>query len=137
MLNQVVAVLLGTVLLLPLAAKAGVLNMFRSKPYPEVFFSGDLLTVAQAIKKKDIEKAKQLAEKLPDVDAPGTENFTLLAFAVADTNIPAIKMLMALGADPSTKLGSRGQNGSVAYFAMWRKTTEALKAMLELSLIHI
>jgi len=126
-----VAVLLGTVLLLPLAAKAGVLNMFRSKPYPEVFFSGDLLTVAQAIKKKDIEKAKQLAEKLPDVDAPGTENFTLLAFAVADTNIPAIKMLMALGADPSTKLGSRGQNGSVAYFAMWRKTTEALKAMLE------
>jgi len=131
MLNQMVAVLLGTVLLLPLAAKAGVLNMFRSKPYPEVFFSGDLLTVAQAIKKKDIEKAKQLAEKLPDVDAPGTENFTLLAFAVADTNIPAIKMLMALGADPSTKLGSRGQNGSVAYFAMWRKTTEALKAMLE------
>ncbi|WP_326005892.1 hypothetical protein [Vibrio cholerae] len=51
MLNQVVAVLLGTVLLLPLAAKAGVLNMFRSKPYPEAFFSGDLLTVAEAIKK--------------------------------------------------------------------------------------
>ncbi|EGR1513881.1 ankyrin repeat domain-containing protein [Vibrio vulnificus] len=131
MLNQVVAVLLGTVLLLPLAAKAGVLNMFRSKPYPEVFFSGDLLTVAQAIKKKDIEKAKQLAEKLPDIDAPGTENYTLLAFSVADTNIPAIKMLMALGADPSAKLGSRGQNGSVAYLAMWRKTTEALNAMLE------
>ncbi|MET2901625.1 ankyrin repeat domain-containing protein [Vibrio rotiferianus] len=105
--------------------------MFRSKPYPEVFFSGDLLTVAEAIKKKDIEKAKQLAEKLPDIDAPGMENYTLLAFAVADTNIPAIKMLMALGADPSTELGSQGQNGSVAYLAMWRKTTEALKAMLE------
>ncbi len=119
------------VLLLPLTTKAGVLNMFRSKPYPEVFFSGDLLTVAEAIKKKDIEKAKQLAEKLPDIDAPGTENYTLLAFAVADTNIPAIKMLMALGADPSTELGSQGQNGSVAYLAMWRKTTEALKAMLE------
>ncbi len=119
------------VLLLPLTTKAGVLNMFRSKPYPEVFFSGDLLTVAQAIKKKDIEKAKQLAEKLPDIDAPGTENYTLLAFSVADTNIPAIKMLMALGADPSAKLGSRGQNGSVAYLAMWRKTTEALNAMLE------
>ncbi|MBY8292113.1 ankyrin repeat domain-containing protein [Vibrio fluvialis] len=131
MLNQVVAVLLGTVLLLPLTVKAGVLNMFRSKPYPEVFFSGDLLAVAEAIKKKDIEKARLLAEKLPDIDAPGTENYTLLAFAVGDTNIPAIKMLMALGADPSAKLGSRGQNGSVAYFAMWRKTTEALKAMLE------
>ena len=118
-------------LLLPLVTKAGVLNMFRTKPYPEVFFSGDLLAVAEAIKKKDIEKARLLAEKLPDIDAPGTENYTLLAFAVGDTNIPAIKMLMALGADPSTKLGSRGQNGSVAYFAMWRKTTEALKAMLE------
>jgi len=105
--------------------------MFRSKPYPEVFFSGDLLAVAEAIKKKDIEKARLLAEKLPDIDAPGTENYTLLAFAVADTNIPAIKMLMALGADPSAKLGSREQNGSVAYLAMWRKTTEALKAMLE------
>ncbi|EHU4917483.1 ankyrin repeat domain-containing protein, partial [Vibrio vulnificus] len=34
-------------------------------------------------------------------------------------------------ADPSAKLGSRGQNGSVAYLAMWRKTTEALNAMLE------
>ena len=118
-------------LLLPLVTKAGVLNMFRTKPYPEVFFSGDLLAVAEAIKKKDIEKARLLAEKLPDIDAPGTENYTLLAFAVADTNISAIKMLMALGADPSTELGSRGQNGSVAYLAMWRKTTEALKAMLE------
>ena len=118
-------------LLLPLVTKAGVLNMFRTKPYPEVFFSGDLLAVAEAIKKKDIEKARLLAEKLPDIDAPGTENYTLLAFAVGDTNIPAIKMLMALGADPSTELGSRGQNGSVAYLAMWRKTTEALKAMLE------
>ncbi|EKO3660312.1 ankyrin repeat domain-containing protein [Vibrio metschnikovii] len=131
MLNQVVAVLLGTVLLLSVNAKAGVFNMFRSKPYPEAFFSGQLLAVAEAIKKQDIEKAKQLAEKLPDIDAPGAEHFTLLAFAVADTNIPAIKMLMALGADPATKLGSQGQNGSVAYFAMWRKTTDALKAMLE------
>ncbi|MDS1772055.1 ankyrin repeat domain-containing protein [Vibrio vulnificus] len=119
------------VLLLPLTTKAGVLNMFRSKPYPEVFFSGDLLTVAEAIKKKDIEKAKQLAEKLPDIDAPGTENYTLLAFSVADTNVPAIKMLMELGADPSAKLGKQGEHGTVAYLAMWRKTTDALKAMLE------
>ncbi|WP_332399647.1 ankyrin repeat domain-containing protein [Vibrio metschnikovii] len=105
--------------------------MFRSKPYPEAFFSGQLLAVAEAIKKQDIEKARQLAEQLPDIDAPGAKHFTLLAFAVADTNIPAIKMLMALGADPAAKLGSQGQNGSVAYFAMWRKTTDALKAMLE------
>ena len=110
--------------------------MFRSKPYPEVFFSGDLLTVAEALKKKDIEKAKQLAEKLPDIDALGKEHFTLLAFAVADNNVPAIKMLMTLGADPAAKLEDTVIAGSdvsetVAHFSMWRKTTEALKAMLE------
>ncbi|WP_415860766.1 ankyrin repeat domain-containing protein, partial [Vibrio metschnikovii] len=131
MLNQVVAVLLGTVLLLSVNAKAGVFNMFRSKPYPEAFFSGQLLAVAEAIKKQDIEKARQLAEKLPDIDAPGAKHFTLLAFAVADTNIPAIKMLMALGADPAAKLGDSDVSRTVAHFAMWRKTTQALRAMLE------
>ncbi|EKO3660491.1 ankyrin repeat domain-containing protein, partial [Vibrio metschnikovii] len=39
--------------------------MFRSKPYPKAIFSGELLAVAEAIKKQDIEKAKQLAEQLP------------------------------------------------------------------------
>lgn len=105
--------------------------MFRSKPYPEAFFSGALLPVAEAIKHHDIEKAEKLAAELPDIDAPGVENFTLLAFAVADTNIPAIKMLMGLGANPAVVLGEYGQNGTVGYFAMWRKTTDALKAMLE------
>ena len=105
--------------------------MFRSKPYPEAIFSGDLLSVAKAIKDKDIEKAKLLAEKLPDIDAPGTENFTLLAFAVADTNIPAIKMLMGLGANPAVKIHKSVTPQTVANFAMWRKTTEAHKAMLE------
>ncbi len=118
-------------IVLSVATKAGVLNMFRSKPYPEVFFEGELLAVAEAMKAHDIDKAKALAEKLPEIDTPGNENFTLLAFAVADTNIPAIKMLMALGADPATKFGEGEEAQSVAYFAMWRKTTDALKAMLE------
>ncbi|WP_332399371.1 ankyrin repeat domain-containing protein [Vibrio metschnikovii] len=136
MLKLAKRVLLGATLLLPLTTHAGIFKMFRSKPYPEAFFSGQLLAVAEAIKKQDIEKAKQLAEKLPDIDAPGVEHFTLLAFAVADTNIPAIKMLMALGADPAAKLddsviGSEDVSQTVAHFAMWRKTTQALRAMLE------
>ncbi|WP_242414172.1 hypothetical protein [Salinivibrio sp. MA427] len=118
-------------IVLSVTVKVGVLNMFRSKPYPEVFFEGELLAVAEAMKAHDIDKAKALAEKLPDIDAPGNEHFTLLAFAVADTNIPAIKMLMALGADPASKFGEGEGAQSVAYFAMWRKTTDALKAMLE------
>ncbi len=131
MLKLAKRVLLGATLLLPLTTHAGIFKMFRSKPYPEAFFSGQLLAVAEAIKKQDIEKARQLAEKLPDIDAPGVEHFTLLAFAVADTNIPAIKMLMALGADPAAKLSDSDVSRTVAHFAMWRKTTQALRAMLE------
>uniref|UniRef100_UPI002FC9D621 ankyrin repeat domain-containing protein n=1 Tax=Vibrio metschnikovii TaxID=28172 RepID=UPI002FC9D621 len=131
MLKLAKRVLLGATLLLPLTTHAGIFKMFRSKPYPEAFFSGQLLAVAEAIKKQDIEKARQLAEKLPDIDAPGAKHFTLLAFAVADTNIPAIKMLMALGADPAAKLGDSDVSRTVAHFAMWRKTTQALRAMLE------
>jgi hypothetical protein len=127
---KVTAIGVGIVLLL-WVAKAGAFNLFRSKPYPEVFFEGELLAVAEAIKAHDIDRAKALAEKLPEIDAPGNEHFTLLAFAVADTNIPAIKMLMALGADPAAKLGEGEGAQSVAYFAMWRKTTVALKAMLD------
>ncbi|WP_241833850.1 ankyrin repeat domain-containing protein [Salinivibrio sp. MA440] len=127
---KVIAIGIGIVLLL-WVAKASAFNLFRSKPYPEVFFEGELLAVAEAMKARDIDRAKALAEKLPEIDAPGNESFTLLAFAVADTNIPAIKMLMALGADPATKFGEGEEAQSVAYFAMWRKTTDALKAMLE------
>ncbi|OOF05909.1 hypothetical protein BZG80_04720 [Salinivibrio sp. MA440] len=110
--------------------------MFRSKPYPEVFFEGELLAVAEAMKAHDIDKAKALAEKLPDIDAHGNDHFTLLAFAVADTNIPAIKMLMALGADPAAKIDDAVIAGTdvsetVAHLAMRLKTTEPLKAMLE------
>ncbi|WP_235614236.1 MULTISPECIES: ankyrin repeat domain-containing protein [Salinivibrio] len=123
-------------IVLSVTAKAGVLNMFRSKPYPEVFFEGELLAVAESMKAHDIDKAKALAEKLPDIDAHGNDHFTLLAFAVADTNIPAIKMLMALGADPAAKIDDAVIAGTdvsetVAHLAMRLKTTEPLKAMLE------
>ncbi|MEF1286176.1 ankyrin repeat domain-containing protein, partial [Vibrio sp. M250220] len=53
---------------------------------------------------------------------------TLLGFAVNDENPVAIKALMALGADPSIELP---ELGSVAYHAMWRKSDEPLKALLE------
>jgi hypothetical protein len=132
---KVIAIGIGVVFLL-WVAKAGAFNLFRSKPYPEVFFEGELLAVAEAMKAHDIDKAKALAEKLPEIDAPGNEHFTLLAFAVADTNIPAIKMLMALGADPATKIDDAVIAGTdvsetVAHLAMRLKTTEPLRAMLE------
>ncbi|OOE77182.1 hypothetical protein BZG23_02080 [Salinivibrio sp. ML290] len=121
---------MGIVLLL-WVAKAGAFNLFRSKPYPEVFFEGELLAVAEAMKAHDIDKAKALAEKLPDIDAPGNEHFTLLAFAVADTNLPAIKMLMALGADPAHQIGNQRDKGTIGSFSMWNRSTDALRALLE------
>jgi hypothetical protein len=132
---KVTAIGIGIVLLL-WGAKASAFNLFRSKPYPEVFFEGELLAVAQAIKAHDIDKAKALAEKLPDIDAHGNDHFTLLAFAVADTNIPAIKMLMSLGADPAAKIDNAviadtDVSETVAHLAMRLKTTEPLRAMLE------
>ena len=132
---KVTAIGIGIVLLL-WVAKAGAFNLFRSKPYPEVFFEGELLAVAKAIKAHDIDKAKELAENLPDIDAHGNDHFTLLAFAVADTNIPAINMLMSLGADPAAKIDDAVIAGTdvsetVAHLAMRLKTTEPLRAMLE------
>ncbi|WP_241833849.1 ankyrin repeat domain-containing protein [Salinivibrio sp. MA440] len=132
---KVTAIGIGIVFLL-WVAKAGAFNLFRSKPYPEVFFEGELLAVAEAMKARDIDKAKALAEKLPDIDAPGNEHFTLLAFAVADTNVPAINMLMALGADPAAKIddaviADTDVSETVAHLAMRLKTTEPLRAMLE------
>ncbi|WP_241837170.1 ankyrin repeat domain-containing protein [Salinivibrio sp. ML290] len=127
---KVTAIGIGIVLLL-WVAKAGAFNLFRSKPYPEVFFEGELLAVAEAMKAHDIDKAKALAEKLPDIDAPGNEHFTLLAFAVADTNLPAIKMLMALGADPAHQIGNQRDKGTIGSFSMWNRSTDALRALLE------
>nr|WP_231572040.1 ankyrin repeat domain-containing protein [Vibrio rotiferianus] len=107
------------------------MSIVDSKPYPSDFFSGELLLVAQAIKEKEIKKAKKLAEALPDIDAPGKENFTLLAFAVADNNVPAIKMLMALGADPAHQIGKHKDRGTIGSFSMWNRSTKSLRALLE------
>nr|WP_171359382.1 ankyrin repeat domain-containing protein [Vibrio rotiferianus] len=107
------------------------MSIVDSKLYPSAFFSGELLLVAQAIEEKELKKAKKLAEALPDIDAPGKENFTLLAFAVADNNVPAIKMLMTLGADPAHQLGKHKDRGTIGSFSMWNRSTKALRALLE------
>ena len=114
-------------------AKAGVLrNMLQTKPYPSVFFTGDELKVAQAIKAKNIDKAKALAEKLPDINARGTKNFTLLAFAVADHNLPAIKMLMKLGASPELEVGDDEIGRlTIGHLAMLEVNADGLNALLE------
>lgn len=120
--------LIAGLLTLSMAAKGDLMNIFGSKPYADAFFEGDMLNIAKAIKKKDGEKITKLGKALEDIDAPGKHGMTLLGFAVNDENPVAIKALMALGADPSIELP---ELGSVAYHAMWRKSDEPLKALLE------
>ncbi|KJY73663.1 ankyrin repeat domain-containing protein [Vibrio nigripulchritudo] len=120
--------LIAGLLALSMAAKGDLMNIFGSKPYADAFFEGDMLNIAKAIKKKDGEMITKLGKAIEDIDAPGKHGMTLLGFAVNDENPVAIKTLMALGADPSIELP---ELGSVAYHAMWRKSDEPLKALLE------
>ena len=105
----------------------GFSQMF-TKPRPTDFFAGEQLEVARAIKSRDVERIRDLASQLPDIDAPGLHPPNLLAFAVNDDNPPAIKVLMELGADPAVYTESRG---TIGYQAMTNKTTTSLKALLE------
>ena len=116
------------VLVVGLLLKIGMGNMFRKKPYPEVFFDGELRAVAQAIKDKNAAEITRLGSQLENIDQPGNNNATLLFFAVNDENPVAIKALMALGADPSINIP---EMGTIGYHAMWRNSMEPLKALLD------
>ncbi|MDK9778261.1 MULTISPECIES: ankyrin repeat domain-containing protein [unclassified Vibrio] len=105
--------------------------MSNKEPKPETFFSGELLPIAQAIKSNDIDRAKELSKNLDNIDKTGFENFTLLAFSVADSNAAAIHMLMELGADPAHQIGRHKDRGTIGSFSMWNRSTEALRALLE------
>ncbi|WP_240474077.1 ankyrin repeat domain-containing protein [Salinivibrio socompensis] len=110
--------------------------MFRSKPYPEVFFEGELLAVARRLKPMISIKRKNWRKTCQILMLTVMTILLLLAFAVADTNIPAINMLMSLGADPAAKIDDAVIAGTdvsetVAHLAMRLKTTEPLRAMLE------
>ncbi|MBR8166005.1 ankyrin repeat domain-containing protein, partial [Burkholderia vietnamiensis] len=85
-------------------------NMTGFKRYaPEDFFSGQQLTLAQAIHDGDLGRVQQLAPKT-DLNAPGAKNTTLLSYAVQeivpvknDASNPRyqiISVLVKSGADP-------------------------------------
>ncbi|MFN7725442.1 MAG: ankyrin repeat domain-containing protein [Rubrivivax sp.] len=72
-------------------------------PSAEQFFSGRYLELASALQAKDFAKARQLAQGL-DLEAPGRKNMTLLWFAVADKNFPAVSLLVSLGSRPDEQV---------------------------------
>ncbi|WP_410199353.1 ankyrin repeat domain-containing protein [Burkholderia cenocepacia] len=113
-------------------------NMTGFKRYaPEDFFSGQQLTLAQAIHDGDLTRVQQLAPKT-DLNAPGAKNTTLLSYAVQeivpvknDASNPRYQIISVLvknGADPKAPVGASG--GSVVDVALRADTPNLLRVLL-------
>ncbi|MBF8999683.1 ankyrin repeat domain-containing protein [Vibrio sp. NFV-1] len=99
-----------------------------NKINPKDLFSGPMLEVAQAVNSQDIEKIKQLASQLDDINARGEHGVTLLVYAVIANKLDAIKVLMELGSDPSIDIPEQGNAG---YISMWHPDAKALEVLLQ------
>ncbi|CAM2186223.1 conserved hypothetical protein [Burkholderia latens] len=105
---------------------------------PEDFFSGQQLTLAQAIHDGDLARVQQLAPKT-DLNAPGAKNTTLLSYAVqeivpvkndaANPRYQIIATLLKNGADPKAPVGASG--GTVVYAALHADTPNLLRVLLD------
>nr|WP_237476271.1 ankyrin repeat domain-containing protein [Vibrio eleionomae] len=106
----------------------GVVKKMSNKINPKDLFSGPMLEVAQAVNSQDIEKIKQLASQLDDINARGEHGVTLLVYAVIANKLDAIKVLMELGSDPSIDIPEQGNAG---YISMWHPDAKALEVLLQ------
>ncbi len=92
-----------------------------------------LFAVAQGIVKNDPETIRTAAKKVPDLQAPGRDDETLLDFAVRRSwqhpeAVDAVKTLLSLGADPNYINGSRN---SFAMANAVHASAPVLRAMLD------
>lgn len=106
----------------------GVVRKMSNKINPKDLFSGAMFEVAQAVDSQDIEKIKQLASQLDDINARGEHGVTLLVYAVIANKLDAIKVLMELGSDPSIDVPDQGNAG---YISMWHSDAKALEVLLQ------
>ncbi|GAB7539710.1 ankyrin repeat domain-containing protein [Burkholderia sp. 22PA0099] len=133
-----VAALIGAALPLGWPTQAQGITMTGFQRYaPETFFSGQQLTLAQAIHDGNLGSVQQLAPKT-DLNAPGAKHVTLLSYAVqeivpvkndaASPRYQIISVLLKHGADPKASLGPDG--GSVAEIALRADTPNLLRVLL-------
>ena len=106
----------------------GMMNKMSNRVSSSGLFSGAMLEVAQAVDSQDIEKIKQLASQLDDINARGEHGVTLLVYAVIANKLDAIKVLMELGSDPSIDVPDQGNAG---YISMWHSDAKALEVLLQ------
>lgn len=88
--------------LLPLCAVL-TFTGFRMTPAAEQVFSDRYLDVARALQAQDFDRVRQQAKGL-SLDVPGQKNMTLLWFAIAHKNYPAVSLLIALGSQPDEQV---------------------------------
>ncbi|NBI46242.1 MULTISPECIES: ankyrin repeat domain-containing protein [Burkholderia] len=134
-----VAALIGAALPLGWPTQAQGITMTGFKRYaPEEFFSGQQLTLAQAIHDGNLGSVQQLAPKT-DLNTPGAKHTTLLSYAVQeivpvknDASSPRyqiISVLLKNGADPKASLGPDGS--SVAELSLRADTPNLLRVLLD------
>ncbi len=100
---------------------------------PAKFFSGPILTLAQAIKRGDIAEVEALAPTV-DLNRPGKDDMTPLFFALQSAfgekpaQLQILGLLVKLGADPLQKVPDLG---SVLGVSLRAKSPLYVKALLD------
>ena len=70
--------------------------------YPEIYFEGSQLTMAQAIFNDDAgELKKLLKQETINISVPGKEGYTLLLYAIEISRYKMMELLLEYGADPN------------------------------------
>jgi hypothetical protein len=92
-----------------------------------------LFAVAQGIVKNDSGAIRAAAQSVPDLQAPGRDDSTLLNFAVRQSwqrpeSVEAVRTLLSLGADPNY---TNGHSNSLAMADAGHSSAPVLRAMLE------
>lgn len=97
----------------------------------ETYFTGAYQQIAVAMNQGRLDDIPSMAKGL-DLDAAGTQDMTLLWYAISTKNYPAITLLIRLGSQPDAQI-AKGI-GSALDGAFLSKDTLALQAMLDGSL---
>lgn len=106
----------------------GLTGCVMGKLVADDYFSGDYLIAAQAINAGDMDRLRAVSQRLPDLDAPGRKEITLLWFAFSNARFEAIQTLIELGSDPTGQV-VQGL-GSPLMAALRHKDIRYLQTML-------
>lgn len=108
-------------------------NVSRGKVMnAEALFSGKQLAAYKLAQRGDVEGVLQVAKQGLDLNQPGSDDMTLLGFAVLTSDRKAIVSLMHAGADPNRVIPGAGSPAILAITKHFNPPdTAAINALLE------